>query len=565
MAGTSIRTAPSHAQPGAAWDPNHRHEIRSHVMRNVRQHESNQGVKRPTGRGRARRINRDRKVDKASSADAGTPTTPIHTAAQETDSQFPARPVSSESPTSRLRYGQVDPYAMPLYSSPSGDYGLDRFCDSSQNSLSETAMRGLLSYATTHFIPMTFPVENRNSNLEVANHIVVDRVLEASRPAFFAFLATTACHRAVLHRRHSELGADGPSANCDRIRDREFILAHRSAITETNDKAKGGVLDSDYLEACVSIISTLTLAGDFNVARQYLHSLLDVLQHVELSPPTAAWLPLTDAKVAVGLMSRPQVPLPWARVQIEDGSLQRMLPPADDPLLRMGSAFATVSGLSTELQRLLCDATLICLMCDFNARDVVGLRPHEHISFRCKSMELEHDLLSYVFDIFPVSAERADGLEPTPDVPLTEDVVRLAVLGLMTMISVHVLPGSGLGRAMTRQQMRAMTRWFASNLNGQQSLGEKMTGNTSDTAALHTILWALFVFAKCAREQPEEEALRKMLAEVMTRLQMSDWDDIEHILYGFLYVPTMLRPPWWRTWELVEGIICAANGEQQPY
>ncbi|RMZ81068.1 hypothetical protein DV738_g2354, partial [Chaetothyriales sp. CBS 135597] len=413
---------------------------------------------------------------------------------------------------------------------------------------------------------MTFPVENRNANPQLAHGIVVQRVLEASPAAFFAFLATTACHRAVLYRRHSELGGDGPSGNSQRIRDNEFILAHNRAIAETNAKAaKNGVMDAEYLEACFTMISTCSLLGDFEMARQYLYGIRDVLQHAEITAQSAAWLPLNDTKVAVGLMTRPQIPLPWARVQIEYASLERMLPSTDDPLSHMGSAFATVPGLSTELLCLLGDATLICLMSEFNARRMDGLTHQEQISFRCKSMELEHDLLRYVFDIFPVSSERAAGLEPTADVPPFENIVRLAVLGLLTLVSVHVLPGSGLGRALTRHQMRALKRWYATNpLSGQSSKGKDIGGNPSHNATLHTILWALFVFNKCAKEQPEEKLFREMLAETLMQLQLIEWEDIEPILFGFLYVPTMLRPPWWRTWELVEAMILAARGEQ-PY
>ncbi|RMZ75229.1 hypothetical protein DV737_g5408, partial [Chaetothyriales sp. CBS 132003] len=445
-------------------DPSHRHEIRSHVMRNVRQHESSQGVKRPTGRGRARRINRERKLGRATNVDG----------AEQTLCRLKVRPALSVCSEKLGRFVVADAYALPLYASPVMSYGLDRFCDTSHDALSETAMQTLLDYASTHFIPMTFPVENKKANQRLARRMVVQRALEASPATFFAFLATIACHRAVVHHRHSELGGDGPTGNYERIRDRDFLLARQRSIAEANAKvAWGGIADAEYLEACFGIIATCTLVGDFDESRQYLRRIQDVGRHIEVSDEAAAWLPMTDIKVAVGLLSRPQVPLPWPRLAIDPASIKLMLPSPSKPLSHTGSGFSAVPGLSPALQALSRDAAIICLMCDFNARDVEGLTGREHVLFRCKSMELEHDLLSYVFDIFPL-AEHGDGLEPTVDVAPTED---------------------------------------------------------------------------CAKEQKEEVAFRQMLVEVMTRLQLFSWDEIEPILFTFLYVPTVLSPTWGRTWE----------------
>ncbi|RMZ88299.1 hypothetical protein DV736_g4481, partial [Chaetothyriales sp. CBS 134916] len=533
-------------------DPDHRHEIRSHVMRNVRQHESSQGVKRPTGRGRTRRMNREHKLSRPTNADSDAAVEAV----QQTLCQLKVWPGTLGRTKKQACFEMVEAYALPLYASPVASHGLDRFCNTSQNPLSETAMGALLDYACTHFIPMTFPVENRNANQQLTCRLVVLRALEASPASFFAFLATIACHRAIVHQRHAELGEDGPLRKCDRIRDSDFILAHRRSIAETNAKvATDGMVDAEYIEACFGIISTCTLVGDFDVARQYLNSIQDVMHHIEVPADAAAWLPMTDIKVAVGLLSRPQVPLPWPRLPIDSASIHRMLPPPSKPLSRTGSAFSGVPGLSSELQVLLRDAAVICLMCDFNARDLEGLTDQEHVLFRSKSMELEHDLLKYVFDIFPASAELTDGLEPAVDVPPTENVVRLAILGLMSIVSVHVLPGSGLGRALTQHQMRVIKRWFASSFDWQQQRKtQDKTGNSSDTATLHAIMWALFVFAQCAKEQTEEVAFRQMLAEVLMKLQLFSWDDIELTLFTLLYVPTVLYPTWGRTWEVVEGM-----------
>ena len=260
-------------------------------------------------------------------------------------------------------------------------------------------------------------------------------------------LATIACHRAVMYNRHKGLGPWVPR-NSDNITDNDYKRACHDMMMATKVKEDNQeVTDSDFLEACFGIISTTTIVGDFQEARKYLIRVRNLLDRVEVPATAEAWLPLADIKAALGLLDKPRVAIPWERVTVGDGKIGHMLPLPGSRLSHLGASFTGVKGLSHPLHVHLRDAAAICHMCDFNVRDVDGLMEHEHVMFRCKSLELEYDLLKYVYDEFP-----------NQEVPPTEDIVRLAILGILSTISVYVLPGCGLGRAITQHQLKAIER-----------------------------------------------------------------------------------------------------------
>ncbi|KAI9870671.1 MAG: hypothetical protein M1823_008671, partial [Watsoniomyces obsoletus] len=134
---------------------------------------------------------------------------------------------------------------------------------------------------------------------------------------------------------------------------------------------------------------------------------------------------MVDMKTALGTLSMPIIKvLPWTKSPVPPEVLGRIRPPSNCHLSMLGRSFANVTPISPRLRQLLADAVIVCQFCEFNASNHAGLEGHEHIMYRCKTHELEHELLCYVHDTFP----QADDKSGLVVVPPLEQVVRLAVV-----------------------------------------------------------------------------------------------------------------------------------------
>ena len=386
---------------------------------------------------------------------------------------------------------------------------------------------------------MTFPVESKQSNGRSQRKDLVIRVQTSNPATFFGFLATVACHRAVLYKRFKSCGAQ-LKLTSNNITCQEFGRAHQDAITATNAKIeRDEVSDPDFLEACYSLISTTTIVGDFEEARLHLKGVQNVVKRVDVPEYARAWLPLADIKAALGLLDRPRVPIPWAPTNLGINDIEQMLPHPSNPLYQMATGFADIP-ISAKLRGFLMEAAILCHMIDYNARSTLGLSFEEHNRLRNKCYELEHDLLDYVFDTFP-SKEGENG----PSIPVVEQVIRMAVIGILNTVCVFVLPGCGLGRALTQHQLNAVNRWFDNEIN---DVGHVQ----GHYATLKAVTWALFVFAQCAEQQLEAQEFRSLLLLMTKRLWLMSWDEVEATVYKFLYVPSVVRPNWRETWQYIE-------------
>ena len=125
-------------------NPDHRHEIRSHVMRNVRSTEHAQGYKRPTGRAPARTKSKDRRNSKVITG---------YDPMSESDSvKKESPPTSGQSPldpTAMLRRSSYS--TPPMYTWPDRNHGFDPFWKMPTGGLlSQDAADRLLQYCRSH-------------------------------------------------------------------------------------------------------------------------------------------------------------------------------------------------------------------------------------------------------------------------------------------------------------------------------------------------------------------------------------------------------------------------------
>lgn len=497
----------------------HRHEIRSHVMRGVRQHELTLGKKRPTGRPPAR----------TTSSDPGS----------SASTRSSTRNVVVVDPSREVTNSPLLPnHALTLYACPSGSYQfLDPFDMMPETKIPHAHIDSLMRYSISTFFPMSFPVEKTKTEKESRLTMLL-QVKVHSPIAFIGFMATLAAHRAILHKNHDDLSPSN-ILHAHLIKDPDYKCALQEAVQSISEKVNSGAtLDAEILEGCFSVVSAACIVGDFKQAADLLRYVSSDLQPVEVTRRAEGWLFLTDVKTAVGMLRKPIKALPWAKSRVPTDVLDRICSPASSCIFRLGTAFPNVIHITSQLRQLLADAIVVCHFCEFNALAYEGLDTHEHIIYRCKTLELEHDILSYVYDTFGYSDE-------TPSIsfiPPLEQILRLAVLAIMSTIAAVVHPGTGLGRALTYHQKNALNTYGA-------RLHPSM-----DRAELKVIVWALFVFAQGAREQVDGPEFEYLLAQTCSWLDVHDWESAEELLLECLYVPSVQRSMWRQIWLSAQEI-----------
>jgi hypothetical protein len=378
---------------------------------------------------------------------------------------------------------------------------------------------------------MSFPVEKQATERE--SRLIMMELLKFHSPAaYMGFLATLAAHRAVLNRSHDLVVSRSQLRN-QVIYDADYRDALRGAENYAGYKQAKCEIDGEFLEVCFAIISAQSVMANLSEARRWLQLIHELLKNTPVPLSAYAWMPLVDVKVATGLLSKPVKQLPWERAPVPNEVLYRISPRLSASFSRLGTAFANVLFISPQLRHLLANAVIVCQFCEFNASDSQGLATHEHIMYRCKTHELEYDILTYVYSVFP----RAEEDPALVDVPPLEQLIRLAVLGLMSSIAAVVHPGTGIGRGVTSHQMKALDNYCT-------YLGPDM-----DKAEMRVILWVLFIYAAGARDQPEAPHFEYFIAQTATWLGLKRWEDAEKVILEGLYVPRVLGTKYSHIWE----------------
>ncbi|KAJ4568564.1 hypothetical protein HRR85_005735 [Exophiala dermatitidis] len=187
--------------------------------------------------------------------------------------------------------------------------------------------------------------------------------------------------------------------------------------------------------------------------------------------------------------------------------------------------------LGQTLKDLLLAGQTICYFCELNATDPRGLSSAENTTLRQKATELEFDLLAY-----PYQGQGNNEHDGEPHLPSFQTVVRLAALGFLSFAPHTILPSTGLGRALTHHQQRAVQQWL-----------QEVNSNCG-IAEMRAVMWALFIFTQNARGQPEEAFFGRLLSQFARDLWLLSWQDIETTIYGFLYIPSLQASVWNDIW-----------------
>jgi len=389
-------------------------------------------------------------------------------------------------------------------------------------------------------LPMTFQVEGKQRREALARRGMILQIQKSSPATFFSFLATSAAHRSLLLGSRADATTRPDMARVDLLNDREYALTQYEATAAVKRKLDNQTIDRELVDACFGLVSTAVLVGNFWEARTHLQGIQVMVDRIgprQESSESVFWLPIADVTAALGMLSRPVLPLPWARTPIPNTVLSHISSAATMDMARLGSGFLALADLSDQLQSLLVNCRDICLFCECNALDSVGLSPEEHSVLRRKAVELQHDLLSYPSNtISPV----ADTLQDVSIAPL-EAVVRLAMLGLLTIVPHRLLPWSGVSRALSRHQMAALKQWMRQTAAGDSNIAE-----------LNTIVWALFIFAQLAVDKPEEPFFILLLAQYTRQLWLVTWEDTETTMFAYLYIPQLQAGPWRKIWDLAQ-------------
>lgn len=361
-----------------------------------------------------------------------------------------------------------------------------------------------------------------------------------SSPAvFLGFMATVAAHRAILWGRHRDL-APSDASHDDLITDPEYIkVKHEAMVAVRRIFEKRKTIDHDMVEACFGLISTATVVGNFEEAKLHLKGIARLIQQVNSSEEAMMWVPISNVKVSVGLLSRPLLPLLFERKSIPVEVLERISPPPGANLARSGSGFMALARLSDRLKGLLSTGSDICHFCELSATDPLGLSSPENVCLRNKATELEYDLLAYPYAMTAFRQNENN----EPQIPALEAVVRLAALGLLSFAPHTIMPSTGLGRALTYHQRRAVEEW----LNDQQDA-------RCEVSELRVVCWALFVFTQNASKQVEEIFFTSLLAQITRELWLSTWPGVETIIYEFLYIPRLQSSIWERIWTEAQKV-----------
>jgi hypothetical protein len=386
-------------------------------------------------------------------------------------------------------------------------------------------------------LPMTFCVENLSERDRIGRQGMVLNS-KASNPAIFlGFLATSAAHRAVWHGRHKDLGPS-PEDHDGLITDPDFIKAkHEATVAVRQLFNQSTTLQQSMIEASFGLISTATVVGNFEEAKLHLKSVERMKSRIQLSPETMLWLPLANNKVSVGMLERPVMPLLIARKPLPSEILTRIQPHPLTSMSRLGMELVHLDQISNSLRNLLSAHTSLCHFCEANATTTPRASQSEMAVLTHKAVELEHDLVAYPYEDerFP---QNSNG---DPELPPFESLIRLAALGMLSLAPHTIMPSTGNGRALTHHQRRAldllMFQWQA--------------GGVTELKAL---CWVLFVFIQNSLRQPEEVYFRDILLQVSHDLHISTWEEAQHVVLGFLYIPSLQASVWRGIWADIQSL-----------
>ncbi|KAL2417566.1 hypothetical protein ABEF95_012303 [Exophiala dermatitidis] len=510
-----------------------RHVIRSHVMKSVRQEELAKGKKRSTGREQPKTSNSDKSRSSSNNSVSllknESPAAVTTAIKKERPEHEPNLLTIDHKSRSRGAVG-TSAGALTMVYMPAV-HEMDPFYTLPCNSLGHQSLERLLRYCFDVLLPLTFSVETKQPRERLVRQGMVLQSKISNPPTFLGFMATAAAHRAIFHGNHKDLAPSNQNHD-DLITDTDYQKVKHEAVMAVRKKIqRREQIDHSMIDACFGLIATATVVGNFEEAMMHLKGIKQIMTLVDVGPESLLWLPLSNVKVAVGLMSQPLLPLPWPRRPIPQDIAERIIPSPDTEMARLGSDLKQLDELGQTLKDLLLAGQNICYFCELNATDPRGLSSAENTTLRQKATELEFDLLAY-----PYQGQGNNEHDGEPHLTPLQAVVRLAALGFLSFTPHTILPSTGLGRALTHHQQRAVQQWLQEN------------NSNCGIAEMRAVMWALFIFTQNASAQPEEAFFGRLLSQFARDLWLLSWQDIETTIYGFLYIPSLQASVWNDIW-----------------
>ena len=389
-------------------------------------------------------------------------------------------------------------------------------------------------------------MERRHNQAQKAKYHVVLQEAISARATFFGYMALTAAYRAMIC---SQRGGLPTMAGGQGTTDIEFYVMKGHALSAINQKIKLFGPDTDCIDASCHLVGATCTLGDFQEARTHLEGIRGLI--LTLGSATAGkigragpsafnvsgWALWADVKVALGLLTRPLFGIPQETANLAAVTIPHIVPPSTSLLSQFESKAGVFIRLSRRLRSLLADVRDLCYFHDFELRDSHGLNQFQHAVFLSKSLLTEHSLLTYPYEIFECGPRSEDDLQIHP----LENVTRIAALCMMSCISITTSPATGLGRALTMHLQKAFVacRWPILN--------------SFDHSVSNLLAWTLFLGVQGAEGQPEEKGFLEHLAKIAIARGWNEWEEVEHIMSGFLYLPILQERIWSRTWDRTKG------------
>ncbi|KAJ5144788.1 hypothetical protein N7448_002180, partial [Penicillium atrosanguineum] len=509
-------------------DVNARKAIRSHVMRDVRRRERLAGLKRSS-----RRESRSQPVSRSSSEGnleerrlvlraASQSSTSSIVEKSESDDSF----VYSKHRGRPVRWSAGNPLSPPPNPSPRSlptAWFFDPFCSLPGTTELPTMVGHLVYYWKTVFVPMTFPNELRGSQDTKEVELMV-RSSFSDPGSFFGLMNSTS--RSVERT----------------VNDTDYCIMKAKSIREMNAKVRDPrrALSDEAFDTIINLLTGALIAGLFDEARIHLAGLKrmvnlrgGIMDKSIRSASMLAAIITTDIKAATGLLVRPVFPLTWEAQPVPQAVQQRLRPPTSAPSHRLGSGFFATTLLSRPFIRILWVVRDIIFYGTALRATPEIIHPDDNHLFRVLNCEAEHQLLSYIYSTEDSSDCSSPGLEYHP----IEEVSRVSSICFLNYFLIVSPPSSGLGRALTRHLVKAVSNCKLSLL---LPLSKKRFG---------LFAWALFVGAQGSLGQNERSWFVERLAHVAMICKWQSFEQVSNIMLGYFYIPDTHSITWRSIWD----------------
>ncbi|KAJ6104222.1 hypothetical protein N7523_010542 [Penicillium sp. IBT 18751x] len=399
---------------------------------------------------------------------------------------------------------------------------------------------------------MTFPSEIQGSQDTREVELMV-RSSFSDPGSFFGLMSMCAAHRAAL----SSNGVDAsgfPSRSVEMtVNDTDYCIMKAKSIREMNAKVRDPrrALSNEAFDTIINLLTGALIAGLFDEARIHLAGLKrmvnlrgGIMDESIRSASMLAAIITTDIKAATGLLVRPVFPLTWDAQPVPEAVQQRLRPPISAPSHRLGSSFFANTLLSRPFKRIL-----------WVIRDIIYygatlqvtpelIHPEDNHLFRVLNCEAEHQLLSYIYSKEHSPDDSGPGLEYHP----IEEVARVASICFLNYFLIVSPPSSGLGRALTRHLVKAVSSCKLSLL---LTLSKENFG---------LFAWALFVGAQGSLGQNERSCFAERLARVALICKWQSFEQVTNIMLGYFYIPDTHSVNWRSIWDdAITGFVISSD------